>query len=94
MTKWEYKFLDKFEWRALVQTRLGWKPSTMFFMFPWGQRARRARAKWNRTAESVLNDMGEEGWELATEVPIVQIMLGSDGTNGVEFIFKRQKPSP
>ena len=73
MVKWQYKYIDHVEWRAMLEEKLGKKLPE----FIWNPK----KFKLISAVEAVLNELGEEGWELVSYIP----------NRHVQFIFKRPK---
>jgi hypothetical protein len=84
--QWEYLYLSRREWRERVIAKCGYR--WRLLLTPT------ARQKFQQDQESaiqdVLNELGQQGWELVGWVPATLTILGSGGSIGSEAIFKRR----
>lgn len=49
-------------------------------------------AEVGREMENHLNELGSEGWELVSAVPIQTHILGCGGVSWSDFVLKREVP--
>lgn len=89
MKKWEYYYLSNAEWKERVAQKIGYK---FKFLFGRNQRTEH-RADCEKAIGEILNELGSEGWELVSSLPLQHIVLGFGGSTGSEMIFKREKSS-
>ena len=87
MQKWEYYYLSNAEWKQRVAEKVGY---TFKFLFGRDQR-KEHRKKCEQAIQDILNELGDEGWELASSIPVIQAVLGSGGSSASEMIFRREK---
>jgi hypothetical protein len=88
--QWEYLYLSRREWRERVIAKCGYRWKLLLT-----PAARQRFQQDQETAiESVLNELGREGWELVGLLPATLVLLGSGGSIGCDAIFKRQRARP
>jgi uncharacterized protein DUF4177 len=84
--KWEYFYLSRREWRERIIAKCGYRWKWLFTAV--------ARQQFNseqeEAIEAVLNDLGNQGWELVGLIPVTMTVFGSGGSLGAEAIFKRR----
>jgi len=86
MEQWEYLYLSRRQWRDRVAAKVGyrWKP----LLTPGARQ--RFHEDHEREIESVLNDLGRQGWELAGLLPVALTVFGGGGSLWSDAIVKRR----
>jgi hypothetical protein len=87
---WEYLYLSRRDWRERVIAKCGYRWKSLFT----SAAVERHQQDQDAAIEAVLNELGDQGWELVGLVPINLTIFASGGFIGADAIFKRRKCQP
>jgi hypothetical protein len=87
MQVWEYKYLSREQWNKLITEKMEIKPKFTFNK-KFNNKFIQDREK---ASQAVLDEIGNEGWELTSSIPIFVMIFGSGRTQGCDLVFKRPK---